>query len=88
MGTRKAPIWDHTQVVESANYLLLSRLLLLLRPRVVLVEGSEGVTLRFLDGGFSDFVAACFVVLVRLVLRDAAGFAGAGFAHSGRWRRS
>ncbi|PIL37336.1 hypothetical protein GSI_01029 [Ganoderma sinense ZZ0214-1] len=75
---------SESQVVGSASYLLLSRLLLLLRPRVVLVEGSGGVTLRFLEGGFSDFAAACLVVLVRLVLRDAAGFAGAGFAPSGR----
>ena len=73
--------------IELASYLLPSRLLLLLRPRVVLVEGSGGVTLRFLGGGFSDFVAA-FVVLVRLVLREVAAIFGAGFAPSARWRRS
>ena len=75
-------------MIESTGYLLPSRFLLLLRPRVVLVEGSGGVTLRLLEGGFSDFVAACLVVLVRLVLRDVAGFAGAGLPPSGRWRRS
>lgn len=74
------------RVFKLANYLLTSSLCL--RPRVVFVEGSGGVTLRFLEGGFWDFGAACFDPLVRLVLRDVAGFAGAGFAPSGRWRRS